>query len=339
MEDHPENVVAIHCKAGKGRTGTMIACYLLFSGKCKTSSEALQLFATNRTKDQKGVTIPSQRRYVQYFEQHLKKKNGPTCNPVANLIMDRIVLSVVPDITVGERTVDTWMGISRGQKWYAACATIILLSCFTPFPICSIYYSRPVAQTASKGSSAIFDCDGILISGDVHVEFFNKKFTKGLMFDFWFHTQFIFNDYLSLSKADLDKGTFSLLDSLHSRLQSCFSSSFFLKACKEKGEGLFPSNFKVEVFFKSIGDPSQENMRRPSSAVAYSQVPRSAIETAKLKLDGKISLSTVQEGEEAETSSVASMQECSKCLKAINLSNNLNVHRTRGLYFHYECLT
>ena len=58
----------------------------------------------------------------------------------------------------------------------------------------------------TKGTAATFECDGILISGDVHIEFFNKKFTKGLMFDFWFHTQFIFNDFLLLTKADLDKG-------------------------------------------------------------------------------------------------------------------------------------
>jgi hypothetical protein len=73
-----ENVVAVHCKAGKGRTGTIIGAYFLFSEVVPEAEEALSIFAFARTRDQKGVTIPSQRRYVHYFSKQLKGDKPPT---------------------------------------------------------------------------------------------------------------------------------------------------------------------------------------------------------------------------------------------------------------------
>jgi phosphatidylinositol-3,4,5-trisphosphate 3-phosphatase/dual-specificity protein phosphatase PTEN len=51
----------------------VISAYLLFSGACSTANEALEFFAKERTSNKKGVTIPSQLRYVRYMEYYLKK--------------------------------------------------------------------------------------------------------------------------------------------------------------------------------------------------------------------------------------------------------------------------
>mmetsp|Transcript_690 Transcript_690/g.1240 ORF Transcript_690/g.1240 Transcript_690/m.1240 type:complete len:420 (+) Transcript_690:3262-4521(+) len=74
LAQHPENIIAVHCKAGKGRTGVMLCAYLLFLQVFETAEEALELYGRRRASDRKGVTIPSQKRYLKYFEIFLKRE-------------------------------------------------------------------------------------------------------------------------------------------------------------------------------------------------------------------------------------------------------------------------
>ncbi|CAI7884505.1 unnamed protein product [Closterium sp. NIES-54] len=60
-----DNIIVVHCKAGKGRTGVMVCCLLLLAGM--TTDDALALYADRRTLNRAGVTIPSQVRYVRYW--------------------------------------------------------------------------------------------------------------------------------------------------------------------------------------------------------------------------------------------------------------------------------
>ncbi len=41
FEEDKNNVIAVHCKGGKGRTGTMISVALLKSGVCQTAAVRL----------------------------------------------------------------------------------------------------------------------------------------------------------------------------------------------------------------------------------------------------------------------------------------------------------
>lgn len=95
-EDRVRNVIAVHCKAGKGRTGLVVSSFLLHAGKCSRASDALETFAQKRTHDGKGVTIPSQIRYVHHYEEVVRE--GKVRDPLW-LRLTRVEVSPQPTET------------------------------------------------------------------------------------------------------------------------------------------------------------------------------------------------------------------------------------------------
>ena len=70
-----ENVICVHCLAGKGRTGTICCALLLYAKLLKSSQEANDYFSTKRFKElNKGVQEPSQVRYLTYFDTMLNSQ-------------------------------------------------------------------------------------------------------------------------------------------------------------------------------------------------------------------------------------------------------------------------
>ena len=85
-----QNVVAVHCYAGKGRTGLCISCLLMLLDRINDSSvghvdmdvqriaqKSLEKFASERSYSCIGVQNPSQLRYAEYFAKVLVGEGAP----------------------------------------------------------------------------------------------------------------------------------------------------------------------------------------------------------------------------------------------------------------------
>eukprot|EP01043_Picozoa_sp_COSAG02_P034792 COSAG02_NODE_2453_length_8820_cov_6.109964_7_plen_683_part_01 len=68
LDADPLNVCAVHCKAGKSRTGLMVCSLLLHLGQETDPTACVENYGNARCNDGKGVTIPSQQRYIHCYK-------------------------------------------------------------------------------------------------------------------------------------------------------------------------------------------------------------------------------------------------------------------------------
>lgn len=90
------NVAVVHCLTGKGRTSTVVAAFLCWVGEAGFSNvhEALAYIASCKKVSPEQLTIPSQRRYVQYFANMLDGVR-PSQPP---LMLKRVLMSEAPKV-------------------------------------------------------------------------------------------------------------------------------------------------------------------------------------------------------------------------------------------------
>lgn len=175
LKESDKHIVGINCKAGKGRTGLIICCYLLYSGKCDTTDKALKMYGERRTKNGKGVTIASQQRYIRYFERVVREFK---CKipPAPRLRLVKLVITSPPKLKEPDQHI-----------------TIEIDNQVT-------FTSTPVTVKAT-GSTYELPIDGE-VEGDVKIQLVAGK--KHDFCHFWFNTGFIVDNQMSLEKSTID---------------------------------------------------------------------------------------------------------------------------------------
>ncbi|XP_043360384.1 phosphatidylinositol 3,4,5-trisphosphate 3-phosphatase TPTE2-like isoform X4 [Dermochelys coriacea] len=198
MKQDEKNIIAIHCKGGKGRTGTMVCTWLIDSDQFESAKESLDYFGERRTDKStsskfQGVETPSQSRYVGYYEI-LKNKYNLKLPPERRLKIKNIKIYSINGVGKGNGSdLKVQIIMKRKVVFHCVCATQ---------ENCRLFFD------AENDFAVIGLEDCPVLSGDVKVRFESQTdLPKGYddcPFFFWFNTSFIENNRLYLPRNELD---------------------------------------------------------------------------------------------------------------------------------------
>eukprot|EP01127_Copromyxa_protea_P003943 TRINITY_DN136_c0_g2_i1.p1 TRINITY_DN136_c0_g2~~TRINITY_DN136_c0_g2_i1.p1 ORF type:complete len:377 (-),score=44.72 TRINITY_DN136_c0_g2_i1:600-1592(-) len=178
----PSRVIVVHCKAGRGRTGVAICGYFLYAGLFDTSIEAIKYFNKMRSKEGQNLVLPSQKRYVEYFEQIIKcqiqhEVADPPTYLLKRIIIDRIVPieggKKVGDIMYMGASCNPWIYVEDSQKCTEEKKEYLAQLNYRSYTIAGI-----------KSEHMSLDVD-TLVKGDIQISMLHKstnmpKFTMSL---------------------------------------------------------------------------------------------------------------------------------------------------------------
>ncbi|CAB4017144.1 phosphatidylinositol 3,4,5-trisphosphate 3-phosphatase TPTE2-like [Paramuricea clavata] len=200
LNSDSENVVAMHCKGGKGRTGTAICTWLLACEKFRVAKESLEYFGKRRTdltvgKTFQGVETPSQSRFVGYMEKIIYDLNWIVPEDIPRKI-SQIIIEGIKSVGNGNGSDLRFQIITDGK----------------------VTLERAVNDKLGQMEDVNDELDKItitleekspVIAGETKIIFFssNKNVPVGYdkcAFYFWFHTGFVQDDSFLLTRNELD---------------------------------------------------------------------------------------------------------------------------------------
>ncbi|XP_049611411.1 tensin-1 isoform X2 [Syngnathus scovelli] len=187
LNGDPHNVVVLHNKGNRGRTGVVVAAYMHYSNISASADQALDRFAMRRFYEDKALPMgqPSQRRYVRYFNGllsgHIKINNKP-------LFLHHVIMHGIPNF-------ESKGGCRPFLKIYQA---------MQPVYTSGIYN----VQGDSNTSICITIEPGLLLKGDILLKCYHKRYrnpTRDVMFRVQFHTCAIHDLGVVFGKSELDE--------------------------------------------------------------------------------------------------------------------------------------
>uniref|UniRef100_A0A8C2CSD9 Tensin 1b n=1 Tax=Cyprinus carpio TaxID=7962 RepID=A0A8C2CSD9_CYPCA len=180
MNADSHNVVVLHNKGNRGRTGVVVAAYMHYSNISASADQALDRFAMKRFYEDKVLPVgqPSQRRLVVLYFPHL--------TPYLSLVMP----SLFP------------LTFSHG---FSGCRPFLkIYQAMQPVYTSGIYNVQGDSQT----SICITIEPGLLLKGDILLKCYHKRFrspSRDVIFRVQFHTCAVHDLGIVFGKDELDE--------------------------------------------------------------------------------------------------------------------------------------
>uniref|UniRef100_A0A672ZLC7 Tensin 2b n=1 Tax=Sphaeramia orbicularis TaxID=375764 RepID=A0A672ZLC7_9TELE len=182
LTSDPQNVVVLHCKGNKGKTGVIVAAYMHYSKISAGADQALTTLAMRKFCEDKVSSSlqPSQNRYVYYFGGLLSGTIKMNSSP---LFLHQILIPSLPNFQTGGGF----------------------------YPFLKIYQSLQLVYTSGVYSRARKLCvtmePALLLKGDIMVKCFHRRTLvaeREVVFRVQFHTCTVHGAQLWFGKTELD---------------------------------------------------------------------------------------------------------------------------------------